>query len=204
MIKNIIFDFGDIFIDLDKQATLKHMQLLGLKEVTAEMTHINHDYERGLVSTTEFVGFYKNLFPNASEKELEDAWNAIILDFPEYRLDFIESLARENNYRLFLLSNTNELHIKRVIERMGKDRYDRFYKCFEQFYLSHEIQLRKPDKEIYEFVMKQNGLKESESFFIDDTEENTRAAEAMGIRSWNLIPGVDDITKLFNLKELIH
>lgn len=203
MIKNIIFDFGDIFIDLDKTASIKYMEKFGLTVLTATMDQMNKSYERGLLSTEEFVTFYANEFPNASKNELISAWNAIILDFPEYRLKFIELLANQKGFRLFLLSNTNELHIEKVIANMDAKRYERFKNCFEKFYLSHEIKLRKPDTEIFEYVLNENKLNAYETLFIDDTEENTIAAATLGIKTWHLIPGVDDIIHLFNKKTLL-
>lgn len=203
MIKNIIFDFGDIFINLDKEATVNSMKKFGFKSITDEMNTTNQQYEKGLISTDEFVNFYHNLFPNASKEELIQSWNAIILDFPEHRLNFIESLKKEN-YRLFLLSNTNELHIDKVIENTKPERYNRFKDCFEVFYLSHEIQQRKPEKACYEYVLKENDLKAIETLFIDDSPENTIAASQLGIKTWNLNPGVEDVVQLFNKKNLFN
>ena len=61
---------------------------------------------------------------------------------------------------------------------MGKDVFDRFRGCFEAFYLSHEIGMRKPDPEIFSFVLENNGLKPGETLFIDDTEEHIESAAA--------------------------
>ena len=201
MIKNIIFDFGDIFINLDKPATIREFtKKFGAFDVTPEMDHINKEYEKGLVTSKEFVDYYLRYFPTLSKEDIMNAWNAILLDFPEYRLEFIEKLAAEKKYRLFLLSNTNDIHIKYVEKTMLPERYQRFKKCFEQFYLSHEINFRKPDSDIYEFVLNQNNLVPEESLFIDDTEENTISASKLGIHTWNLIPNKDEITNLFKQK----
>ena len=94
------------------------------------------------------------------------------------------------------MSNTNGLHIHHVAEKMGRDKFNRFKNSFEQFYLSHEIGLRKPHAEIFEFVLSQNGLQAHETFFVDDSKENTDAAEALAIRCWNLIVGKEDIVDL--------
>ena len=201
MIKNIIFDFGDIFINLDKPATIREFtKKFGAFDVTPEMDHINKEYEKGLVTSKEFVDYYLRYFPTLSKEDIINAWNAILLDFPEYRLEFIEKLAAEKKYRLFLLSNTNDIHIKYVEKTMLPERYQRFKKCFEQFYLSHEINFRKPDSDIYDFVLNQNNLVPEESLFIDDTEENTISASKLGINTWNLIPNKDEITNLFKQK----
>jgi len=133
MIKNLLFDFGDIFINLDKSATLAKMKEFGLTQVTNEMNQINNQYEKGEISSDAFVLFYRSKFPHTANEDLQQAWNAIILDFPKYRLNFIEELANKKEFNLFLLSNTNELHINKVKERMGLDRYDRFKKCFSKF-----------------------------------------------------------------------
>jgi putative hydrolase of the HAD superfamily len=83
-----------------------------------------------------------------------------------------------------------------VKESMGLDRYQRFQHCFEKFYLSHEIHYRKPDADIYEFVLKENELQASESFFIDDTQENPDAAAQLGIGGWHLQVGKEDVVDL--------
>ncbi|MDO6490807.1 MULTISPECIES: HAD-IA family hydrolase [unclassified Cellulophaga] len=196
MIKNIIFDFGDIFINLDKTATALELSKFGFTEITPELDTLMKSYEKGLISSDDFIADTNKIFTTATPEQLKIAWNKIILDFPEERLTFIETLAKETNYRLFLLSNTNKLHIEQVIKNMNIDRYNRFKNCFEQFYLSHLINFRKPDAAIYEFVLKENNLKAKESFFIDDTKENTIAAEKLGIKSWNLQVGKEDIINL--------
>lgn len=196
MIKNIILDFGDIFIDLDKSATPKAMEAFGYSELTPELSVLFNTYEKGLITTDDFIAQIKNTFPKASEKDILQAWNAILLDFPDYRLEFLEQLAKEKKYRLFLLSNTNDLHIEFVKKQMGTKKYSRFKNAFEQFYLSYEIFLRKPDVEIYDYVLKQNNLNPLETIFVDDTKENTDAAATLGIKVWNLQVGQEDIINL--------
>ncbi|WP_405246271.1 HAD family hydrolase [Cellulophaga sp. Asnod2-G02] len=196
MIKNIIFDFGDIFINLDKPAVFKALENVGYKEVTPELDDIFKAYEMGLMTSENFILKLNEIFPSATPKQLRDAWNSILLDFPENRLLFLEKLAAEKKYRLFLLSNTNEIHIDYVINTMGEAQFDRFKDCFEKFYLSHEINLRKPNKDIYEFVLNENNLIAEETFFVDDTQENTDASAALGIKSWNLLVGKEDIIQL--------
>ncbi len=196
MIKNIIFDFGDIFINLDKPATYREMAKLGVTDITEEMMSVYHKYEKGLISTEAFLNFYHDKFSIAKE-DLIFAWNAILSDFPKKRLDFLKDLADSKKYRLFLLSNTNDLHIKWIQDSLGKVFYNEFKNSFEQFYLSHEINFRKPDSEIYEFVLKENNLISDETLFVDDLKENTDAANKLGIHVWNLIPAKDDVTELF-------
>ncbi len=197
MIKNIIFDFGDIFINLDKEIIFREiLRFGGSAELSPELIALNHKYETGSISSETFIKGLSEVYPQASQDEIVRIWNGMLLDFPQVRLEFLENLAKENTYRLFLLSNTNALHIKAVEEKMGNEHYNRFKNSFEKFYLSHEIHLRKPNANIYDFVLEENGLKAKETLFIDDTKENTDAAEKLGIQCWNLIVGKEDIIDL--------
>lgn len=195
MIKNIIFDFGDIFINLDKPATAREMKKYGFETITPELDLLFKRYEMGLVTSNQFLSQTGTLFPKATRQNLIDAWNAILLDFPDYRLRFLEELALEKKYRMFLLSNTNEIHIENEKNKMGK-RWDRFKNAFEGFYLSYEMKKRKPNLDIFQDILKENQLFPEETFFVDDTKENTDAAAQLGIKTWNLIVGKEDITEL--------
>jgi putative hydrolase of the HAD superfamily len=161
----------------------------------------NQAYEKGLMSTADFVDFYHNHFPTTTKDDLIEAWNAILVDFPKHRLQFIKQLATDKKYRLLLLSNTNDLHISWIQHDWGMKLYTEFKDCFDQFYLSHEINLRKPDANIYEFVLRENDLKAKETLFIDDLAENTQSAAQLGIHVWNLIPGEEDVVDLFTHKK---
>lgn len=197
MIKNIIFDFGDIFINLDKEIIFREIERFGGNPVLSqEVLTINMDYEIGKTSSEDFLSQLTKVYPKASAADIKEIWNGMLLDFPDSRLEFIENLAKEASHRLFLLSNTNALHIEKVEEKMGTEKFNRFRNSFEQFYLSHEVHLRKPNADIYNFVLEENGLKAKETFFIDDTKENTDAAKKLGIRCWNLQVGLEDIIQL--------
>ncbi|MEH6760682.1 MAG: HAD-IA family hydrolase [Maribacter arcticus] len=198
MIKNIIFDFGDIFINLDKQAPLMEMSKFGLTQMTPELDAIFKDYEMGLMESDTFINALQSIFNDASRAQIIAAWNSIILDFPEERLTFIEQLKKENRCRLFLLSNTNDLHIEQVKMSMGLERFKRFQNCFEQFYLSQEMKMRKPNSNIYEFVLHENNLVANETLFIDDSKENTLSASKLGILCWNLQVGKEDVLETLN------
>lgn len=202
MIKNIIFDFGDIFLNLDKQGTYKAMAALGVSKITDEMIQVYQNYEKGLMTTDAFLNFFHDKFRIPKDK-LIVAWNAVLLDFPRERLGFLKKLADSKKYRLFLLSNTNDLHIKWVQDSLGDEFYNDFKTCFEQFYLSHEINFRKPDTEIYKFVLNENNLIAEETLFVDDLKENTDSANSLGIKTWNLMPEEDDVTELFTKNDFL-
>lgn len=198
MIKNIIFDFGDIFIDLDKEAPYREFRALGLEDSPEykQLLQVNLEYETGHVLTEELISAYQDVLPYASRQQIITAWNSILKTIPKPRLEFIQQLKRENKYRLFLLSNTNHLHIEEVEKRTPF--YTEFKACFEKFYLSHQIQLRKPNHDIFYYVLKGNQLYPEETLFIDDTEENCVAAKQLKIHTWNLNPKVDDVRELFS------
>ncbi len=198
MIKTIIFDFGDVFINLDKTATHRELSMLGDIQSLQKIQEINNVYEIGKISTSEFITLFQEVFPKATETQIINAWNSILLNFPKHRLEFIQNLASERNYQLILLSNTNELHISWVKENITF--YEQFKSCFDAFYLSHEIHLRKPESNIFEFVLQEHKIQPSETLFIDDTKENTDAAAKLGIHIWNNNPKTEDITNLFTVK----
>ncbi|WP_370214908.1 HAD-IA family hydrolase [Mesoflavibacter profundi] len=200
MIKTIIFDFGDVFINLDKEGAVKlALEKFEITELDEELQSINALYEQGLISTDEFLDFYADSFPKLSKEELKSIWNFILRDFPEHRLQFIKQLAKDNNHQLILLSNTNELHIDYIKKNVSF--YEDFKNCFDQFYLSHEINLRKPNADIFNFVLTENKLKAEECLFIDDTLENTQTALQLGINVWNNNPATEDIVDIFTIKK---
>lgn len=198
MIKTIIFDFGDVFINLDKSATIRELTKLGLPLFTKDLEHLNESYETGEITTTDFINNYQKLLPDVSERKIINAWNAILKDFPKHRLEFLQKLSKERTYKLILLSNTNELHIDWIKENIPF--YYDFKSCFHTFYLSHEINLRKPNLDIFQFVLDNHQLNPTETLFIDDTFVNTTAAKELGINTWNNDPKKEDVTNLFTIK----
>lgn len=196
MIKNIIFDFGDVFIDLNKSATLQALIKAGYKEIPEGLFPLASSYEKGILDTPSFLEAVIGFLPNSTRKEIIDAWNAIILDFPERRLQFLQKLANKQEYRLFLLSNTNELHIQKVLSHMGAQKYATFKACFEGFYLSHIIGMRKPDPEIFNMFLTEHSLAARETLFIDDTIEHILSAKQLGFQTWHLKVGEEDVTEL--------
>ena len=98
MINTLIFDFGDVFINLDKPAIERSLKKLGVSTITNEMLEIAMKYEKGLITTDVFINSFTKKFPTLSRKEFTTAWNSIILDFPEHRLDFIKKLSTTKKY----------------------------------------------------------------------------------------------------------
>lgn len=199
MIKNIVFDFGDVFINLDKTAPERHLNKFGILEFYDELTSVHQDYEKGLISTEEFIEFHTEKFPKLKKTDFVNAWNSILLDFPEYRLEFLKQIKQSNKFNLFLLSNTNDLHIEWVKEHVSF--YKDFKSCFDEFYLSFEVNLRKPETDIFQFVLEQNNLKAEETLFIDDTKEHIQSAKKVNLHTWHLLVGKEDVVDLFKQKQ---
>ncbi|MBJ2127043.1 HAD family phosphatase [Flavobacterium sp. IB48] len=195
MIDAIIFDFGDIFINLDKPATISGLQKLGMTEWNNELDQLNLSFETGSISPEEFIAGFQKQLPNASRENILKAWNAVLADFPFYRLEFLQELSKK--YRLFLLSNTDSIHINTFEEKSGVSFYKDFYNCFEKVYFSFDIGMRKPDPKIYQFVLDQNNLIAENTLFVDDKTENTDSAATLGIKVWNLQVGKEDVVDLF-------
>ena len=95
MINTIIFDFGDIFINLDKQATADGLEKFGLKKWNEDLNQLNMQFEKGLISEENFLLGIQKHIPSASLGEISTAWNAILLDFPLYRLEFLQKLSKK-------------------------------------------------------------------------------------------------------------
>ncbi len=195
MINTIIFDFGDVFINLDKAAQTNELAKLGLKNWPEDLGALNIAFEKGKITELEFIeGFQKHL-PNATIEDIRFAWNAVITDFPLYRLEFLQMLSL--NYKLFLLSNTDAMHIDKFQHKAGISFYRDFYKCFEKVYFSFELKMRKPDIDIFNYIIKKHELSPKRTLFIDDNKQNTDAAASLGLQVWHLQVGQEDVVDLF-------
>lgn len=194
MINTIIFDFGDVFINLDKEAPAVEFKKLGLEEWHPDLKELNLQFEKGKISELQFIqGFQKHL-PNATIEEIRYAWNSIIGDFPLYRLEFLQMLSIK--YRLFLLSNTDAMHMEKFQHKVGMTFIREFYQCFDKVYFSFELGMRKPDVEIFNYIIKKHDLTPKRTLYIDDKKENTEIAESVGLKVWNLQIGQEDVVDL--------
>lgn len=198
MIRNIIFDFGDVLINLDKQAMPKALMAYGANAADPDLLALSNAYEKGEMSSEAFLEEAAARLGEPRSERLVGFWNQTILDFPEGHLEFLESLSAAGAYRMFLLSNTNDLHMEFVRQTMGRERYNRFQQCFEGFYLSFEMGLRKPEPGIFRSLLESHDLLPKETLFIDDTLEHIQSAAALGLRTWHLQVGSEDVRELLN------
>jgi glucose-1-phosphatase len=200
MINTIIFDFGDIFVNLEKETSLNEFKKLGLDGPNQELLEMNDLFEKGKITELQFIEGFQKYIPNADVHDIRKAWNSIIGDFPLYRLEFLQMLSQK--YRLFLLTNTDAIHISRFEHMAGISFFSDFYQCFEKVYYSFEMGMRKPDPNIFNYILKKHDLSPKRTLFVDDKKENTDAAEALGIQVWNLQVGQEDVVDLFEKKLL--
>ena len=158
MIRNLIFDFGGVLINLDMEAVPRGLRQFGIEHPGQNLMLLSQQYEKGLVTTDHFLEQTQKALKGSQIDQVREIWNQTIADFPLERLEYLEKLKATGRHRMFLLSNTNALHMEQVRKMMGTKRFDRFQSCFGAFYLSHEVGMRKPDPEIFQFVLDQNGL----------------------------------------------
>jgi HAD superfamily hydrolase (TIGR01509 family) len=198
--ESIIFDFGDVFINLDKEATPAALKKLGLEKWDSEIDSLNFNFEKGFIARSDFLLGLNQLVPYATQEEVLEAWNGVLLEFPIYRLEFLEKLSKK--YQLFLLSNTDSIHINHFKEKNGEEFYNRFYNCFKRVYFSFNLGMRKPDEEIYNFVINENNLNPKTTLFVDDNFENIEGAKKTGLQVWHLLKGNEDVIELFEKVKL--
>ncbi len=194
MIDTIIFDFGNIFIDIDRKATEKAFAELGLKEWTEDLELSNQQYELGKIDELEFLTSIQKYIPKVDILTIRDAWNIQIGDFSLEKLEFLQLIS--NQYRVLLLSNADKTHIDRFEHKNGVSFARDFYSCFEKVYFSFEFGFRKPDIKAFQLIINNHNLSTKKTLFIDDTEANIESAKNIGLQTWHLNPEKEDVTQL--------
>jgi len=186
MIKNLIFDFGGVIIDIDPIRVGQSFRELGVKNI--EKVHelavsrgLYLDLEKGLITPAGFRNGMREVSGlKLTDEQIDYAWNSMIINFPRSRFDLLKQL--KINYNVYLLSNTNEIHYnyfnQYAIDNLGVKCLDDF---FTQCFYSHTMKMRKPDQEIYIKMLETGKINPSESLYIDDIEENIVTARGLGI-----------------------
>jgi FMN phosphatase YigB (HAD superfamily) len=184
MIKNLLFDLGGVLLNLDQNKTLHAFDQLGLNP-TQLSRHIGllNDFETGKCSVNFFTKSLQNSLPSGTtEAQIIDAWNAMLLDFPVFRIEILKVLKK--TYHLYLFSNTNTIHITEVLQYtdglFGKNKFE---SLFDGVYYSHVIGMRKPEIKAYEHVLNLANINGHETLFIDDNESNILGAQKAGLHT---------------------
>lgn len=200
-IENIIFDFGGVIIDIDPLLTIKALEKLGYHDIERLKSRefyekIIFKFEKGIDTPDVFrnkLRQYLNM--NLTDRQLDDAWNALLLDIPKERIHVIEQVKK--HYPIYLLSNSNKIHYDLFVRdlqlRFG---YHEFDELFDKAYFSFDLHLAKPNIEIYEFVINRHGLNPSKTLFIDDRKDNIEGAQKAGLKTY-LLKSPQQIRELF-------
>lgn len=183
-IDTIIFDLGGVLLNIDYHLTINAFKELGLTDFENtfsqfKQANVSDLYETGNITSLEF---YKSVIKNGeiSFDSFEKSWNALLLDFPKKRFELLSTLSE--SFNLFLCSNTNELHynaFQGIVNQYESD----FNSLFNKAYYSHLVGLRKPNKEIFEFILNENKLQPSQVLFLDDSVQHIETAKGLGIKT---------------------
>jgi glucose-1-phosphatase len=183
-VKAILFDLGGVLINLDYQKTIDAFESLGIDNFQAiysqaQQNNLFDDLETGKISSFHFINRLLDLLPQGcNPNQVVAAWNAMILDFPKYRLEFLEKISQK--YALFLLSNTNDLHMEKVRRELRKSSELPLEHYFNTVFLSQEVNDRKPNASIFEQVSRTIGFSPEEILFVDDSIQHVESAQKLG------------------------
>jgi FMN phosphatase YigB (HAD superfamily) len=190
-IKNIIFDFGGVILDIEPQLTLDALKELGFEDLSVFASpdfqkNVMDKFERGILCPETFRNKVREYMSSKTcNQDLDDAWNALLLDIPENRIRTLEQV--KQHYNIYLLSNSNEIHYDMYLRdlqlRFG---YRDFDQLFHKAYFSFDLHLSKPNTDIFEFVMYQHKMRPAQTLFIDDTLEHINAAHSLGMQVHHL------------------
>jgi len=190
MIKNIIFDFGGVLLNLDYHLTFQKMEeVMGVKitkqDIPAHIFKIMLGYEKGEINTETFLWNLQKESAKLTPQpdKLIKAWNAMLLGWNTDRFQFLEDLRKD--YGIYLLSNTNDLHLEWVYKDLKRNHsiedFDSRY--FDQTFYSHLMRMRKPEAQIYEKVINDTGIDPMSTLFIDDNQDNVLKAREVGLNA---------------------
>lgn len=189
-IKNIIFDLGAVIIPIDFLLTFR--AFASLSNLPVEEIQLRYqsstlfvDFEKGYIGNYQFLTGVRqllNLSESISDQQIVDAWNALLLPIPAERVQRIQQLS--NTYRVFLLSNTNPIHISEVQAILYQHtQVAQLENIFEKVWYSYDLGLIKPGVEIYKAVLDQKQLNAAETVFLDDNADNIAGAKTAGINA---------------------
>jgi len=202
-IQNIIFDLGGVLLNIDYHRTILAFKKLGMSDfdnffTQAAQTKLFDRLDTGEISPNEFRQQLREISGiNITDKQIDHAWNAMLLDMPPERVTLLQKVGK--NYRTFLLSNTNAIHYPVYMEYMSRNfGIEDLAYLFEKQYLSYKMGMRKPDKEIYNTVVRENGLNPQQTLFIDDSSQHVTGAREAGLKALWLDVERFSVESLFN------
>ncbi len=139
-------------------------------------------YETGKIGTEEFRNeIRKSAGIQASDEDLDEAWNAMIVKIPMERTVLLKRLSER--YDLYMLSNTSPLHVPVFEEMYLQAGGISMNEAFKKIYYSFEIGSHKPDREAWDFVVEDAGITPQETLFLDDNIHNIKASQELGFQA---------------------
>lgn len=188
-IKNIIFDYGNVIFTIDFEKSQQAFTELGIKDAASIFAHSGQNplfdqLDKGLISASEFRQGVRELsgITSLTDAQIDKAWNALLVGVPKGNHEVL--LRLKNKYRTFLLSNNNEIHYASILEHLKNEYHvDDNSIFFEKDYYSHLMGMRKPNKDIFERVLEEQGLLPEETLFIDDSPQHLETAKALGMHT---------------------
>lgn len=191
-IKNIIFDLGGVLLNIDPKKTIEAFAKLGMEQLIGEkgLTYdhdIFYQMEQGKISPDEFRnGVRKLISAKVSDGQIDDAWTAMLLDFPYVRVDLVKKLGQEFN--IYLFSNTNAIHVAKYHANFRAQHGFDVSSLFVKDFYSNEIGFRKPSAESFREVIRISQIIPEETLFIDDSLANVEGALRVGLKGFWLEP----------------
>lgn len=193
-IQNIIFDLGGVLLNIDFERSRKAFEQLGIGNFRDMIspTHANelfHTLETGIDIPFFYDQFRAQTGTTLSNEVIEEAWSALLIDFRTQSVEKLKQL--KNRYNVYLLSNTNEIHVQRI-HQMFRTQFNgqEFEDHFHAAYYSQRIGVRKPDAKAWLHVLNAHALNPSETLFIDDGAANIEAARNLGMQTVHLLPSM--------------
>ena len=188
-VKSLIFDLGGVILDLSVDHTLTSFANLSkmprkrVEDLYAQSPGFL-EYEKGLIEDRAFRDFVRTTFSiSADDAAIDNCWNAMLRGIPAIKLELL--LRLQSEFQVFLLSNTNAIHlhhINEIILPQGSERKP-LDSYFHKAYYSHRMGKRKPDADIFEQVLEENNLLPEQTLFLDDYAVNIEGARALGIKT---------------------
>lgn len=189
-IKAIIFDLGGVILNIDYNKSIEAFESLGMENFhnvfsQASQTGLFDDLETGQISAQRFINcLLPHLKKGTSPNQVVHAWEKMVLNVPKENLDLLLKLREK--YKIFLLSNTNEIHIPHVRRKWAVASELPMEDFFDKIYFSHEIKMRKPHPEIFQYVCEDQSLKPETTLFIDDSIQHIEGAKKIGLHTKHL------------------
>ncbi|GAA4780870.1 HAD family phosphatase [Olivibacter ginsenosidimutans] len=207
-IENIIFDYGNVIFMLDFAKVYQAFKRLGISNVTPLFAHTGQSelfdaFDVGKITAAQFRDGIREVTGNRNlnDEQIDEAWNALLLGIPKGRHELLLQL--KQRYRTFLLSNNNEIHYRWIMQYLKKE-YNLVDNSsfFVKDYYSHLMGMRKPNRDIFEHVLQENGLHPEKTLFIDDSPQHIATAKALHMQA-ELLTAPDTLEQLIERKKLI-